>query len=157
MIGLTARLIRQRIGRKHAHMPLAKGICHALTFPQTNMLLTVQECGRATIKELAEVVGVSAPSASSMVDRLVDMGALTREQNQADRREVIVRLAPGVEDQMGEVERQILQAFVEILKEVGPECAREWSKLYAHVGEVLRNGGGTAENNGDPGSEVVKQ
>jgi len=51
-----------------------KAIFQELTSPQMTALMTVRERGQVTIKELAEGLGVSAPSASVMVDRLVEMG-----------------------------------------------------------------------------------
>lgn len=51
-------------------------------------IVTVQ--GRITITELAKIMGVSPPSASTMVDRMVNCGWLHRERSAQDRRKVMI-------------------------------------------------------------------
>lgn len=119
-----------------------------LTLAQMNMVLLVREKGQGTVKELAEALQVSPPSVSSMVDRLVEMGVLTREQNQADRREVIIRTASSAESDIELVERQALGAIVDVLRNIGPNNAKAWCEIQSHVLTAL----------GEPGSaEVCKQ
>jgi len=50
--------------------------------------------GRRTIGELASGIGASLPSASELVDGLVQRGLVERETNPADRRQVLVGLTP---------------------------------------------------------------
>ena len=108
-----------------------------LTAPQMNCMLIVHELGQATIKQLAEQLHVSPPSASTMVDRLVEMGALLREQNPENRREVMVRLADKAVPELEVAEREFLQWLVELLDEMGPEYAAKWVDVYAHLRELL--------------------
>ncbi len=45
--------------------------------------------------QLAEVLGVSTPAVSQLVDRLVEHGMVERRHSEADRRIVLVDYAPG--------------------------------------------------------------
>ncbi|MBI4556990.1 MAG: MarR family transcriptional regulator [Candidatus Hydrogenedentes bacterium] len=107
------------------------------TVPQINMLSTIRKRGQVTIKELAELLRVSAPSASSMVDRLVEMGGLSREQNKLDRREVVVRITAEAEEAIEQTERQMFEGIAEILERMGPEDARKWCEVYERIRAIL--------------------
>jgi DNA-binding MarR family transcriptional regulator len=115
------------------------------------MLLTVRERGQVTIKELAEALQVSAPSASAMVDRLVEMGALTREQNPNDRREVAVALSPQAQQVTAMMEEGLLGGIVDLIEKLGPEYAAMWCKVYDKIGKILakneEHDGGEQERN----------
>lgn len=50
----------------------------------------LMENGPMTAGQLAQAVGVSPGAATSVIDRLVEVGHVTREQNKADRRGVLV-------------------------------------------------------------------
>lgn len=54
--------------------------------------------GPHSIGRLAEAVGVSAPAASQLVDRLSEHGMVERRHDPADRRVVLVDYAPGMQD-----------------------------------------------------------
>ena len=54
--------------------------------------------GPHSIGRLAEAVGVSAPAASQLVDRLSEHGMVERRPDPADRRVVLVDYAPGMQD-----------------------------------------------------------
>jgi DNA-binding MarR family transcriptional regulator len=54
--------------------------------------------GPCSIGGLAEAVGVSAPAASQLVDRLVEHGMVERRHDERDRRKVLVDYVPGMQD-----------------------------------------------------------
>lgn len=108
-----------------------------LTPPQAHMVMTVREYGEMTLKQLASILHVKAPSASAMVERLVESGVLTREENPTDRREVLVRLSAKNESDIQEVERLHLQFALELIDRMGIECARAWAEVCTHVNEAL--------------------
>lgn len=140
----TVRMLQDRVISRH----VARGMCGMprtdvleLTLPQMNMVMTVRDLGQATVKELAERLRVSAPSVSTMVDRLVEMGALTREQSQVDRREVVIRISPVGENTISVLERQILESLTDLLERLGPEYAQMWCDVYGQVRAILRKEG----------------
>lgn len=73
--------------------PVAAG----LSLPQIKALGHLSHHGRRSVGEIAHGLGVSLPSASDVVDRLVERGLAERGANPADRRQVLVWLTPEAE------------------------------------------------------------
>jgi DNA-binding MarR family transcriptional regulator len=65
---------------------------HGLTLPQVKALIFLYDNGDRSMTELAAGLAVSLPSASELVDRLVDRGLVDRMTDPADRRRVLVSL-----------------------------------------------------------------
>jgi len=107
-----------------------------LTIPQLNMLMTCHDIGAATIKEIAADLEVSAPSVSAMVDRLVEIRALTREQSSNDRRQVVVRLTELGTNTVLRMEEYMVGALAEVLERVGPRYAEMWCEVYEEINRV---------------------
>ena len=122
---------------QHVHDAVGGDSVPALTPSQMTMLMTIRENGSMTIKHLTQALQVKAPSVSAMVERLVEMGILTREENPMDRREVLVRISPGASVAMEQIERRMLCALVDILDQIGPEYSRMWSLLSHRLLEIL--------------------
>ena len=108
-----------------------------LTPQQVHLFMTVRDHGCMTIKQLTQALYVKAPAVSVMVERLVEMGLLTRVENPADRREVQVRVSPEQESRMQEIERGYLQLTVDMLDKLGLEYARLWGDLCKRIEEVM--------------------
>lgn len=132
---------------QHRYLPRAlarraqSSSCLDLTISQFNALNTIRFLGQASIKELAEALTVSAPSASAMVDRLVELGAVTREPSQTDRREVVVRLTPEGERTAAQTEEFVLSEIAALITRIGPRYAQMWCEVYQRIAEVVSEGG----------------
>ncbi|SHF67934.1 DNA-binding transcriptional regulator, MarR family [Desulfacinum infernum DSM 9756] len=136
----TGKLIRDRINRIVAARQAQGGALARfgdISVAQMHALFFIHNAGKMTIKELAETLSVSAPSASTMVDRLVEKGLVVREPDPEDRRRVHVRISPEAGRDMVHLEETILQAFVNLVEELGPETAREWCRILERVHSVL--------------------
>ena len=132
------KLQRQIIGQQGVLKSPASGeACMDFTLPQIHMLMAVRAHQPMTIKTLARKLAVSAPSASTMVERLVETGALERQQSQVDRREVLITLTSAAEGTLQTIENQILSGVMVLLERVGPEYAQQWCKVYDRVNEIL--------------------
>jgi DNA-binding MarR family transcriptional regulator len=125
-------LMRDRMGDGDDNYP-------DLTTPQLNMLMTCHDIGPATIKEIAADLEVSAPSVSAMVDRLVELGVLTREQSSHDRRQVVVRLTESGVSTVLRMEEYMVGALGEVLERVGPHYAEMWCEVYQEINRVFGN------------------
>lgn len=136
----TVRLLKARLCQKFQGRTRVVGDldgCNDLTFVQSNVLMAIEERGELSVKELADTLHVSRPSASVMVDRLVDMGLLVREQSKKDRREVRIRLSdPGLV-QFQEMERQVLEYISALLIQLGPAFSEQWCDVYARLRDVI--------------------
>jgi DNA-binding MarR family transcriptional regulator len=65
-----------------------------LSMAQVHVLATLHEHGEMTVGALADALSISAPSASSLADRLVERDLLQRRRNEDDRRSVRLSLSP---------------------------------------------------------------
>ncbi len=63
-----------------------------LTIAQVKGLLYVASAGRATIGELARALGTGQPASSALVERLVQVGLVRRDEDPSDRRRALVQL-----------------------------------------------------------------
>jgi DNA-binding MarR family transcriptional regulator len=137
----TIRMIKENLVRKHLERHRAlddtEDLCASLTFPQFNALMTLRDAGTVSIKELAESLHVSAPSASTMVDRLVDLGVVAREQNPEDRRTVCVQLTEAGGSALQEMEEALLGEIVRLFGRLGPEMSAQWVTIYRRIAAIL--------------------
>jgi DNA-binding MarR family transcriptional regulator len=69
--------------------PLYRGV----SLPQIYILMMLLERGSMTVSELASLLNISAPSASSIVDRMEEHDLVTRSRDDADRRVVHVDIS----------------------------------------------------------------
>ena len=139
----TIGLLKRRSATWHTMrraIQQGQSLCQELTCAQMNCLMLVRDLGQATIKQLAEAMHVSPPSASMMVDRMVDMGILLREQRREDRREVVVRPSAKVLPEIEAAEKEFLQWIVELLTQLGPEYAEQWTNVYTRLRDLLLSG-----------------
>ncbi|HOK08719.1 MAG TPA: MarR family transcriptional regulator [Candidatus Hydrogenedens sp.] len=110
---------------------------HDLTMPQFQMLVTIKNYEPLKLKELAEYLYVSPPAASLMLDRLVELGLVVREQSSEDRREIQIRLTPEASKTLKWHENQVLTGISDLLKGLGDETASQWVDVYKKIREYL--------------------
>jgi len=73
-----------------------------LTFAQARALFMLSARKELTVSQLARLLGVGNPTASLLVQQLVERELVTRSEHAGDRRHTIVRLSPqGAEIGMG--------------------------------------------------------
>ncbi|HEX9371350.1 MAG TPA: MarR family transcriptional regulator [Roseiflexaceae bacterium] len=85
-----------------------------LSMAQLKTLLALHTSGALPIGQIAETLGVGLPTASHLVDRLVQARLAVREEDPLDRRRTLAQLSPeGVE-------------LAERLREVRSELLRRW-------------------------------
>lgn len=70
---------------------------------QLHVLGLLSEIGPTTVSSVATHLGVTPPSASAIVDRMVEAGLVIRERSDADRRVVTVSLSPCGRDTLAKV------------------------------------------------------
>ncbi len=110
-----------------------------LSLPQKNLMLTIRRLGTISMSDLASQLGVSPPSASAMVDRLVEKKILTREHSTEDRRKVVVRISDDAMSVMDGIEKNMLGMFIDLVEKIGPETAEKWCQVLRRVESVLES------------------
>ena len=134
------RKIQDRVFRVYTQLLAQEGKLATgdeLSFTQIQAIKAIDEKGKVSITELAHLLEVSPPSASAMVDRLVEKGVLTRRRDPADRRRVVVQATPEAVAMMGKVEEKILLSFVELVEKIGPEAAGKWCEVLDTIEQAI--------------------
>ena len=139
----TGKLIHDQILKiQSQHLSSREaGPLKELSLAQLHMIRVIRTLGPLAMSELAEQAGVSPPSASAMVDRLVEKGVLVREHSTEDRRKVVVQISPAGERKARAVEEGVLQLFVDLVEKLGPDTTRAWCQVLERVKAVLADGG----------------
>ena len=136
----TGRLIHDEIDRVvMAHLlasPAGKAYGD-LSLSQLRAVMLIEKSGSLSMSQLAEQMRVSPPSASAMVDRLVEKGLLVREHSTQDRRKVVVAISPRVSHNCTEIEKTLLTFFVNLVRGMGPETAERWCDVLAKIKNEL--------------------
>lgn len=114
-----------------------KGSFDELSVAQLQAVKAVRREKEVTISRIAELLDVSAPSASVMVDRLVEKKILIRERSREDRRKVVVQISPEAVEDINLVETTILKTFEDIVRSIGTENSRKWIEILSRVKEVI--------------------
>lgn len=68
-----------------------------LTMSQLKLLLLIASCRGSRVGDLAQRLGVTPPTVTTILDRLVEHALVRREADSLDRRLVIARLTPAGE------------------------------------------------------------
>jgi DNA-binding MarR family transcriptional regulator len=138
-IASTGRKLKKHIFLIQSELGHGRASCQGeeLSMAQLQVLMTLRGCGESTISHLAGKLNVSPPSASCMVDRLVEKGFLLRERSTQDRRKVVVRLSEQATEKADRMEGAVLFAFLDLVEKLGPETTQKWCEVLECVEQVL--------------------
>lgn len=108
-----------------------------LTMAQYIMFMVIDEHGPLTITDLANILKISNPSASAMVEKLVSKKIITRKQSQEDRRKVMVQISPQAAKRIAEMKQVALGSFIDLVKKVGPKTTRKWREVLDEINRAI--------------------
>ena len=96
--------------------------------------------GPHSVGQLAEVLGVSPPAATQLVDRLVEHGMVERRHDPADRRVVLVDYVPAMRD----VARRLMEVCRRRLTAAMERLSDDAVRMFARGLRLLAEGFGAA-------------
>lgn len=135
----TVKLLRAHFYTRHVRAACSnRSGAFDLTEAQLGAMLAINDQGALSLKQLAGILGVSPPSASTMVDRLVDSGMIRRKPSPRDRRSISIDLTDTGRAVVQEFESQFLRSAVDLIEKLGPEYAERWCDVYLRIQEILR-------------------
>ncbi len=105
---------------------------------QVKLMGMLYRRGRCTVGEAAEGLGVTMPTASEQIDRLVDEGLLVREVNPADRRQVLIDLTPVARGFGREIHTLRMRQLLAALDLLEPEERPAFLRSLQALVEALR-------------------
>jgi DNA-binding MarR family transcriptional regulator len=139
-IATTGKLIYEQVIRlqtEHLSQPCGQENFKDLSMHQFNTVLMVSRHEPVSITGLAQLLGVSPPSASNMVERLVEKGILIREPSPEDRRKVVISVSPEMVEEIHHVEESVLGLFIGLVERLGPETSRKWCEVLAAIKQTI--------------------
>ena len=99
-------------------------VSEIVTLTQYRTLVVLASRGPQTVAALAEEVGVTAPTASRMCDRLVRDGLISRTEDLVDRRRVSLGLTSKGRRLLDDVTERRRQEIQRVLESVSPDAQR---------------------------------
>lgn len=105
----------------------------AITLPQVLLLSHVARRGTASPTELAEALHASLPSASQMIDRLVQQGLLDRTEDPVDRRRKSLAMTAGASAFLSKLEAARSMEYELGLAAVPPELLAQMTILLERI------------------------
>ncbi|MFH1152893.1 MAG: MarR family transcriptional regulator [Pseudomonadota bacterium] len=142
LVFTTGKMIRDRIFKTQMsgfHANARNKPLKDLSMSQFHMLMLIRSQGTVCVKDLSRYLCVSPPSASAMVERLVDKGLLVRTQSREDRRRVEISLSEKALDIMNEVEQRTFVTFVDLVEKLGPETTAQWCSVLEKIQTILKD------------------
>jgi DNA-binding MarR family transcriptional regulator len=104
---------------------------------QLHVLGVLREVAPITVSHLATRLGISPPSASAIVDRMVDGGLVARERSEEDRRIVSVSLTPAGEAALKEAVGGRRGWLERILSRLDPDELRDTVRVMNRLERAL--------------------
>lgn len=108
-----------------------------MTLQQTTLAMMTMDRGAVSVTEVARLMDVLVPSASTMIDRLVEKGILAREPDREDRRRVVVTIAPDARKRIAALHVRMQEALVHLTERIGEQTTRRWYEVMRKVSDVL--------------------
>jgi DNA-binding MarR family transcriptional regulator len=90
-----------------------------LTYNQYKTLLSLSDTGPCTLNALSRDLDVATSSASQMVDRLVAMELVERNQADDDRRSVVLRTSSEGEKLLDKIKEDIVRRYQHLFRQLG--------------------------------------
>ena len=109
-----------------------------LSMAQLKTLMMLYNSGALSIGEIAECLGIGQPTASHLVDRLVQTQLAQRTEDPLDRRRTLAQLSPGGEDlaeRINQLRFGTLRRWLAQLDEATLAAFYEGSRALAMVAE----------------------
>ena len=119
---VTESIVEDALGVLHSMLAVATpDLCKLdVTMGQVKSMLAIGLKDEVTIGFIAQTMGTGLPAASTNVDRLVNLGWVTRAEDPADRRRAIVALTPygrEIVERVWRLRRDLLREWLSRMEE----------------------------------------
>lgn len=90
-----------------------------------------------SLSSLAESLDLSHPSASVLVEKLVEKNILNREPDPDDRRKIQLRVHPQARSSLEDIQKSLHKRFQLVAGKVGDENIERWYQVCLKISEIL--------------------
>lgn len=142
------RVVQREVHRRAGHGWLDKD----LTMAQLKTLFTLADAGSASIGQVAEALEVGVPTASHLVDRLVQARLAERAEDPTDRRRILARLTPAGEEVIVRMRQGPLQQLRAWLAQLDEEDLVSLVQGSVALARVAQSAAGDSEDDDRKGS-----
>jgi DNA-binding MarR family transcriptional regulator len=104
-----------------------------VTWPQFYLLKFVRDGGGITVTELSQIMMISAPTASRMINGLCSKGLLQKVKDREDHRIIHLQLTPGSKNLLKALTDLQNKILLEVFQE---EDTDELDRTAGHVGRI---------------------
>lgn len=109
-----------------------------LTLRQLQVLASLRSAPGSTGQALAELLGVSTPTMSGIIERVASKGWVEREQDPADRRRVLLRLTPAADEVLAALETPAQAVKERILDRLEDHEVADLARILARMRDVAQ-------------------
>ena len=111
----------------------------SLSVPQFRVLAFLSHHPGASLSDVADHIGITRASASTMVERLVQRNVVDRQEDPNERRHIMLKLTPTGSDLLEEMRNSTRQKIAELLDELTPEQLGHISAGLVLLGQVFNS------------------
>jgi DNA-binding MarR family transcriptional regulator len=104
-----------------------------VSLPQARTLAFLKRCPGASLSTLADSIGVTKATASNLVDRMVQRGMISREEDPNERRCIVLSLTGSGEKALNEANELAVIELSKVLANVPPDRLQ---KIYEGMTEL---------------------
>ncbi|MDF3127775.1 MarR family transcriptional regulator [Kiritimatiellaeota bacterium B1221] len=108
-----------------------------LSSVQMKVAMYIHQSQPIGLTQLADHLGLSHPSASVIVEKLVEKEVVSRETDPADRRRIQLRIHAKSETRVNEIMNRFQSGFADIACKVGDENLERWYQVALKLNEIL--------------------
>lgn len=108
-----------------------------LTYNQYKMLLTVHEKGQCSLNTLARELNIAMSSASEMVEKLHQLGLVSRLVNENNRRQILIATSTLGDDFIRELSAGIVESYKILLGRLGEEEQERVAEAFETIVNLL--------------------
>ena len=111
-----------------------------ITLPQFWVLELLQREKTGKMSDLAELMGVSRPAATGLVDRLIAQGLVTRRNDATDRRVVWIAITAKGKSIIQKIWCQRKRIMVDVFRQIPCQDRKEHLRLCEQLVKTLNSG-----------------
>jgi DNA-binding MarR family transcriptional regulator len=110
-----------------------------ITLPQFQVLQLVYFGEAVNVRDLTRSTGLAASTVSEMVDRLVELGYVTKRQNEVDRRQIVLTCTKQGASIIRKVIRKRIKTVSAIVQEMNPGSAERLVQMLSEFVGLSRS------------------
>ncbi|HEX8372779.1 MAG TPA: MarR family transcriptional regulator [Chthoniobacterales bacterium] len=110
-----------------------------VSFPQYFLLGHLDQKGAVTMTEIAQKMGHTTAAATGLVDRLENLGYVTRGHAKDDRRKVMVGITEKGQALVLRIREDMVKNVQKVMEHLTPEEQSSWLHIYQKIFQYCQN------------------